>query len=230
VAERDSNENEAGARPDDDAAFAAIVAAYGEEPPDPPGAEQWPVAENLTERWGREGSRPDDQPNELDDRRSDRFEGRFEDGSDPDAADDRPGGAAAADGLTKTDKPDTGNKDDKGDKPVGSFIVYAPGVGPRDWDAEDPAESDFDETDEGHFVPPEPPPLPQSDPTSRFAWLGVLGGPLLLLAVVLFKVEMTWWIATLGVGGFLGGFVTLVLRMKDTDDEEDEDPGRGAVV
>jgi len=245
VAERDSNENGAGARRDDDAAFAAIVAAYGEEPPDPPGAEKWPAAEDLTEKWGREDSRREDSQredsrgdnplNELDDTLGGIPDDRFEDGFDPDVEDDRPGGAAT-DSLTKTDKTDKGDKSDradkgKGDKPVGSFIVYAPGVGPRDWDAEEPAESDFDETDEGHFVPPEPPPLPTSDTTSRFAWLGVLGGPLLLLGVVLFRVELTWWITTLGVGGFLGGFVTLVMRMNDSDDEEeDDDPGRGAVV
>ncbi|WJE00114.1 hypothetical protein [Streptomyces antimycoticus] len=207
MAERDSNENEADARRDDDAAFAAIVAAYEEEPHDPPGAERWPAAENLDE--GRE--RDQDRPSAADD------------GTDPDTDREGPGdgeaiGGAATAGLTKTGKP------------AGSFIVYAPGVGPRDWEPEEPSEDDFDETDEGHFVPPEPPPLPESDTTSRFAWLGVLGGPLLLLGVVLFQVEMVWWIATLGVGGFLGGFVTLVMRMKDDDEEEDEDPGRGAVV
>ncbi|MFI0778812.1 hypothetical protein [Streptomyces sp. NPDC021212] len=235
MAERDSNENEAGARRDDDAAFAAIVAAYGEEPPDPPEAERWPVAENLTEKWGREDSRRDDTRDDPLDELDDGLDDRFEDDFDPDVEDERPG-AAGTDALTKadkgdkTDQADKGDKLDKGDKPVGSFIVYAPGVGPRDWDAEEPSESDFDETDEGHFVPPEPPPLPESDTTSRFAWLGVLGGPLLLLGVVLFRVEMTWWITTLGVGGFLGGFVTLVMRMKESDDEEDDDPGRGAVV
>ncbi|TMU97561.1 hypothetical protein [Streptomyces sp. DASNCL29] len=207
MAERDSNENEADARRDDDAAFAAIVAAYGEEPQDPPGAERWPAAENLEENLGEERDR---------DRRS-AADGDTDTDTD---ADDSGGGDAATGGLTKPDK--TG-------KP-GGFIVYAPGVGPRDWEPEEPSEDDFDETDEGHFVPPEPPPLPESDTTSRFAWLGVLGGPLLLLGVVLFQVEMVWWIATLGVGGFLGGFVTLVLRMKDDDEEEDDDPGRGAVV
>ncbi|MEE4596241.1 hypothetical protein V2J94_30870 [Streptomyces sp. DSM 41524] len=207
MAERDSNENEADARRDDDAAFAAIVAAYGEEPQDPPGAERWPAAENLEENLGEERDR---------DRRS-AADGDTDTDTD---ADDSGGGDAATGGLTKPAK--TG-------KP-GGFIVYAPGVGPRDWEPEEPSEDDFDETDEGHFVPPEPPPLPESDTTSRFAWLGVLGGPLLLLGVVLFQVEMVWWIATLGVGGFLGGFVTLVLRMKDDDEEEDDDPGRGAVV
>ncbi|MFD8163145.1 hypothetical protein [Streptomyces malaysiensis] len=204
MAERDSNENEADARRDDDAAFAAIVAAYGEEPQDPPGAERWPAVENLDEERDRRSAAADDDTTDA------------EGSGDGDAA-----GDAATGGLTKTDKTD---------KPVGGFIVYAPGVGPRDWEPDEPSEDDFDETDEGHFVPPEPPPLPESDTTSRFAWLGVLGGPLLLLGVVLFQVEMVWWIATLGVGGFLGGFVTLVLRMKDDDEDEDEDPGRGAVV
>ncbi|MYU15680.1 MULTISPECIES: hypothetical protein [Streptomyces] len=203
MAERDSNENEADARRDDDAAFAAIVAAYGEEPQDPPGAERWPAVENLDEERDRRSAADDDTTD-------------AEGSGDGDAA-----GDAATGGLTKADKTD---------KPVGGFIVYAPGVGPRDWEPDEPSEDDFDETDEGHFVPPEPPPLPESDTTSRFAWLGVLGGPLLLLGVVLFQVEMVWWIATLGVGGFLGGFVTLVLRMKDDDEDEDEDPGRGAVV
>ncbi|WP_432252004.1 hypothetical protein [Streptomyces sp. HNM1019] len=208
MAERDSNENEADARRDDDAAFAAIVAAYGEEPSDPPGAERWPAAENLDgERDGRSPETDDDTDTHAE----------TETEAEADGSGD---GEAATGGLTKPDK---------AERP-GGFIVYAPGVGPRDWEPDEPSDDDFDETDEGHFVPPEPPPLPESDTTSRFAWLGVLGGPLLLLGVVLFQVEMVWWIATLGVGGFLGGFVTLVLRMKDDDEDEDDDPGRGAVV
>lgn len=114
-------------------------------------------------------------------------------------------------------------------QPLGSSISFAPGVGPRDYTAPEPSEDDFDEDDEGHFVPPEPPPLPATDTTARFAWLGVVGGPILLLVAVLLGWDMTWWLATLGIGGFLGGFVTLVTRMK-TDDDEDGDPGRGAVV
>ena len=100
---------------------------------------------------------------------------------------------------------------------VRSFTVYfAPGSGPRDWSAggDEPDGRGPETDDEGHFVPPEPPPLPESDPTTRFAWLAVLGGPLLLIFTVLFQQDMTWWIATLGVGGFLGGFATLVARMR----------------
>ena len=53
---------------------------------------------------------------------------------------------------------------------------------------------------------------------------------MLLLLAVLLQWDMTWWLTTLGIGGFLGGFATLVARMRDGDDEDDDDPGRGAVV
>ncbi|MCQ4081566.1 hypothetical protein NGB36_13365 [Streptomyces sp. RB6PN25] len=101
------------------------------------------------------------------------------------------------------------------------FVVRAPRPGPRDYE--------LPEEDEGHFVPPEPPPLPQPDVTTKFAWLAVVGGPLLLFGFVLLQQPITWWVVVLGVGGFLGGFATLIGRMKDRDDEDD-DPHGGAVV
>jgi hypothetical protein len=125
--------------------------------------------------------------------------------------------------------------DEERGSPVRSLTVY-PAIGPRDWSlTEDESDADAgggeDGDDEGHFEPPEPPPLPEADTTSKFAWLAVLGGPLLLVVTVLLQQELTWWIGTLGVGGFLGGFATLVARMRDGRDEDDwEDPGRGAVV
>lgn len=189
----------AGAR-DDDAAFAEIVAAYGAEPPDPPGVKPWPEAENVRdEAPAPSGTRAARKAGEAD------------------GADGEDSGGEAEEAPARADRP------------AGSFVVYAPGVGPRDWSPAEASEDDFDAQDEGHFVPPDPP-LPHADTTARFAWIAVLGGPLLLLLVVLFQQEMTWWISTLGVGGFLGGFATLVMRMKSGDDEEDDDPGRGAVV
>jgi hypothetical protein len=122
-----------------------------------------------------------------------------------------------------------GETKDEPAKPLGSSVSFAPGVGPRDFTPAESSEGDFDADDEGHFVPPEPPPLPAADTAAKFAWLGVIGGPILLLVAVLLGWEMTWWLTTLGVGGFLGGFATLVTRMK-TGDEDDDDPGRGAVV
>jgi hypothetical protein len=180
-----------GSRPeppvDEDAAWRAIIAGYGEEPPDPPGAKPFRSIEDLA-------LLEDDQPV-----------------LDPDK------------GIgTKSAKPP--------EKPLGSSVVFAPGVtGPRDYEPPEPKDGDLDGSDEGHFVPPEPPPLPEADVTAKFAWLAVVGGPVLMLIAVLLRWDMTWWLTTVCVGGFLGGFVTLVARMND-DDEDGDDPGRGAVV
>ena len=150
-----------------------------------------------------------------------------------------PGGDARTGTATARPAPGSGadgeSEGDDGATSVRSFTVYSAGSGPRDWSLpsadDDESGGTGEEDDEGHFVPPEPPPLPQADTTGKFAWLAVLGGPLLLIFTVLFQQELTWWIATLGVGGFLGGFGTLVARMRDGRDEDDwDDPGRGAVV
>ncbi|GGP35838.1 hypothetical protein [Streptomyces calvus] len=181
-------EETAGVPFDEDAAWAAIVAGYGEEPPDPPGAKPFKSVEDL--------ALLEPETNEE-------------------------GGVGAEAPARKAE--------DKPAKPLGGSVSFAPGVGPRDYSVAEPSDDDLDESDEGHFVPPEPPPLPEADVTSKFAWLGVLGGPLLLLLAILLGWEMTWWLNTLCIGGFLGGFATLVVRMR-TDDEDDDDPGRGAVV
>ncbi|MFJ4341428.1 hypothetical protein [Streptomyces sp. NPDC088915] len=246
---------------DEEAAWAAIVAGYGEEPADPPGTKPFRPIENL--------SLP--EPEDLDE------------GGDGAGTGDGKGGAAPAPGAAG--KPDlvwkpkkdggagtsgasgtsggsgasgtsgasgasaaSGSDEEAGtgeeadgagpEKPVlGGSIVFAPGVrpaGPRDHSPAEPEEGSggADGSDEGHFVPPEPPPLPEADATARFAWLGVIGGPVLLLVAVLLQWDMTWWLTTLCVGGFLGGFATLVARMKHDDDDDDgfDDPGRGAVV
>lgn len=171
---------------DEEAAWRAIVAGYGQEPPDPPGSRPFRSIEDL--------ALPDDGPLTA---------------LDPDKGFGK-----------KPPKPEP-------DRPLGSSVVFAPGVGPRDFTPADPdAEGSGDE---GHFVPPEPPPLPEADVTATFAWLAVVGGPVLMLLAVLLSWEMTWWLTTVCVGGFLGGFVTLVARM-ESDDEDDDDPGRGAVV
>ncbi|MFI0741276.1 hypothetical protein ACH4PU_24835 [Streptomyces sp. NPDC021100] len=178
MAERDAGHDRDDSRDplDEDAAWAELVAAYGEQPDPEKGL--WPATGDDTRPTAPE-----------------------------------PPPAPAAPTAPPSGRP-------------GGFIVYAPGVGPRDTPAPEPVDED---DDEGHFIPPEPPPLPTGDVTSRFAWIAVLGGPLLLLIMVLLRQELTWWITTLGIGGFLGGFATLVLRMRDGDEDED-DPGRGAVV
>ncbi|QXE37300.1 hypothetical protein KQY30_26840 [Streptomyces sp. GMY02] len=192
---------------DEDAAWAAIVAGYGEEPADPPGAKPFKSVDDLAL---------------LESEKNSSGQGS---GSEPESAGPPPGAAP------EKDAEDIKGTDD-GEPVLGGSVVFAPGVGgggPRDYSVQEPREEDFDEGDEGHFVPPEPPPLPEADVTAKFAWLAVVGGPVLMLIAVLLQWDMTWWLTTICVGGFLGGFATLVARMQQGDDEDD-DPGRGAVV
>jgi hypothetical protein len=79
-----------------------------------------------------------------------------------------------------------------------------------------------------HYIPPEPPRGPKLDWISRAAWLGLIGGPLLLILAALLNFG-TGRITTLAVVGFIGGFLTLVIRMKDRLPPEDT-PDDGAVV
>lgn len=213
MTEREHNRGEGSEPLDEEAAWAQIVAAYGEEPAVPPDVRS---PDGPRDRTGGAGDAEDAED-------ADGGDGT----EDGDGADGRRG----PDGGTLTGTLPPGPPGADGDEaPARSFTVYAAGSGPRDWRPAEPSDGDLDEDDEGHFVPPEPPPLPRGDTTSRFAWLAVLGGPLLLVLTVLFQQDMTWWITTLGVGGFLGGFATLVMRMRDDEDDDFQDPGRGAVV
>jgi hypothetical protein len=86
----------------------------------------------------------------------------------------------------------------------------------------EPVDAD-DEEDEG-YVPPHPPPIPRpADAIGRFSWAAVIAGPLLVLITTLF--EWDRWIANLGVILSVGGFVSLIWRMNDRDEDDD-----GAVV
>lgn len=80
---------------------------------------------------------------------------------------------------------------------------------------------------EDRFVPEPPPPLPQLPPYKIVAWVGLIGGPVLLLISALLTYALPSWASGLAVIGFVGGFVTLVATMGDRDDR---DPGDGAVV
>ncbi|MCX5201738.1 hypothetical protein OG897_09775 [Streptomyces sp. NBC_00237] len=175
---------------DETAVWEAIVAGYGDEPPDPPGAKPFKSVDDLA---------------------------RLEEGVNGDRASGSGSGPGSGSGE---------------DRPLGSSVTFAPGVGmsgPRDFAPAEAKDDDLDDSDEGHFVPPDPE-LPEADVTSKFAWLAVVGGPLLMLVAVVLGWDMTWWIQVLGIGGFLGGFATLVGRMARGSEEDDEDPGRGAVV
>lgn len=201
---------------DEDAAWAAIVAGYGEEPADPPGAKPFKSVDGLAVL---EGERNRTKGADTEQGGTPESEGPESEGPEPESPAAEVPPAAAPEGV----KP-----------PLGGSVVFAPGVGgPRDYALDEPHDDGIDDDDddgEGHFVPPEPPPLPEADVTTRFAWLAVIGGPLLMLIVILLQWDMTWWLTTLSIGGFLGGFATLVARMQHDEDDDHDDPGRGAVV
>ncbi len=83
--------------------------------------------------------------------------------------------------------------------------------------------------EEDRFVPDPPPPLPKLAPYKQVAWLGLIGGPLLLVIVVLSNLALPTWASVLAVVGFVGGFVTLVVTMDDNA-HDGSGPDDGAVV
>lgn len=78
-----------------------------------------------------------------------------------------------------------------------------------------------------HYEPPEPPPFPRGDIVSRFAWAGVIGGPLFLLIAAMLSADLPSYLLLAALGAFIGGFVTLVARMPGEAPEDGDD---GAVV
>lgn len=67
--------------------------------------------------------------------------------------------------------------------------------------------------DEGHYVPPEPPPLPVPEPRRRMAWIGLFGAPMLMLVGIVLGWSFPSWIGALLVSAFVGGFLYLVATM-----------------
>jgi hypothetical protein len=82
-------------------------------------------------------------------------------------------------------------------------------------------------SDDEHFVPPPPPPLPELDAVQKAGWVCLLGGPLYLILSFALDWDVPGWTTALAAMAGAGGFVTLIARMKDRDDD---DPHSGAVV
>jgi hypothetical protein len=90
------------------------------------------------------------------------------------------------------------------------------------------------EDDEGHFVPPTPPPLPKLDPVTKGAWAALFGGPAYLVVATAVGWSVPGIAAFCAVAAFVTGFAILVLRMNESSgpgpDGPDDGGGDGAVV
>jgi hypothetical protein len=90
---------------------------------------------------------------------------------------------------------------------------------------DDPAAFVDNWEDEGHFVPPPPPDIPEGTPIKRLAWAGLIGGPIALILIAL-----TGWdaprVVTIAAGLVtLAGFATLVWQMPDAREDSGWDDG-----
>jgi hypothetical protein len=194
--------------PDDDgsvdveAAWADIVAHWDDAPAAPPG--------QVTDRLPR--------PNPAEHETEDRPDGAPQAGvsASGDPASPADAGTGAAGGTDRAH--DWGDDWDVPRSRVGGDQIREAA------EREDATEAALD--DEERFVPPEPPPLPRGDTVSRLAWAGVLGAPLFFLIAALFWHGAPTWLVVGAVGAFVAGFVTLIVRMPDRDDDGDD----GAVV
>lgn len=197
---------------DVDTAFAAIIAGW-ESQEAPSGRVPWPDAENIepagtappAERpGGRDGETP------MDRLAADREPTRPDLTTHP----EQPPVAESPQPIESVQPVDSVESME----PVEPLV---PGVGiarDRPEDAEQLAD---------RFVPPDPPPAPRADRITRLAWVGVVGGPCLLLLAALVWPDLPEVLLLCAVGAFIAGFVTLVARMPH---QRDDDDGDGAVV
>ncbi|GAB3453602.1 hypothetical protein AB1207_01705 [Kineococcus endophyticus] len=79
---------------------------------------------------------------------------------------------------------------------------------------------------EDRFVPADPSPLPR-DVVGWAAWIAVVGSPLFLLVVALGWNDVPQLMTAITAAVFVAGFATLVIRLPSSRDDDDDD---GAVV
>ncbi len=203
---------------DYDAAFEALVARFSEEyqAHNPAGSSG---ADNPGENSGGRGSLAyhlDDAAGVAADPEAD---SRADSRATPEA-DPEPGRRPARSGA--------GSGPDQDDDTPGDTRPRPGDAGEQD--GTDTSDEVLDEVLNGlldsHFVPPEPPPLPRGDLQSMLAWVGVLGGPAVLLLAALVRGNLPGWLILLALGAFVGGFVVLIAKMPTDRDDGDD----GAIV
>ncbi|HVA59996.1 MAG TPA: hypothetical protein VNG13_05600 [Mycobacteriales bacterium] len=84
-----------------------------------------------------------------------------------------------------------------------------------------PPEDPLDE----HFVPPDPPPLPRPSPATLWALLGMIGGGGLLIIPAFLGRPLSGGLASIAVVVVIAGFLSLIVRMRDSRPTDDDDDG-----
>ena len=142
--------------------------------------------------------------------------------SAPDTTEDGPeagAGDGPADGAGPTRVPE----------PPAPRAATAP-VAPAEQAWDDPLNSRASWDDEGHFVPPAPPPLPTVEPRRRLAWIALAGAPVIALLLLLLQVAIPSWLSSSLVCAFVGGFCYLVATMGQQPTRGDWPGDDGAVL
>jgi hypothetical protein len=176
----------------------------------------WPASEDLPEAPGpaEPGSLDAQGPSGLADATSPTAE-------TSDRAADR--SAPTADPGTRTS--DASAAPDQATRPAAGFVipvdrtrVIRPAGSPRSY-------TPPEEADEPYVPEPLPPPA-KLDSTSKAALAGIIGGPGYLLVASIF---LHWTIsaeaALIAVAAFVAGFVTLVIKLGDRSNRDDDDDG-----
>lgn len=189
----------------DEAAWRDLVARF-ERPADPKLTEiPWPAREDLP---GSAATRAAASLAAADAPGPD-VSGTPSPAADPVSAPDQP---AARPGVRPWPAPESGYR------PADRTRVVRPAGDPRSYT---PADEDDD-----RYVPAPLPPPAKLDPLSKAALAAVIGGPGYLLVVSVF---LHWTIsataAFIAVAAFIGGFVTLVVKLGDRPRRDDDDDG-----
>ena len=142
--------------------------------------------------------------------------------------------ARDTDTVNHIDEPDDDSGDDSDDRAPTATVGSNP-RGPEGddptllelWDAELPDDDD-DDTAEG-FTPPPPEPMPKPSLPAILGVVMLIGGLFLVLYPTVLDVGEDLGRLT-GIAAFIGGAMTLIWRLRPEPDEDDDDPGNGAVV
>ena len=133
---------------------------------------------------------------------------------------DRPAHARPAEPADPADTADPGTVRQPGRQlPYDRLIATRPAGDPRSYSPpDDPADA--------RYLPAPLPPPGKLDAVTKAAWAAVVGGPAYLLVVSLFlHLSVSPLAAFIAVAAFVGGFVTLVIKLGDHSDGDDDDDG-----